>query len=394
MSRRGPSFRAKPVTRPINDERNLRKNILFICGSINQTSQMHQIARHLSDHNCRFTPYYADGFIETLRRKDYLNFTVLGNKLAERCLRYLEKHRLPVDPQGRTGGYDLVYTCSDLVIPANIRESKLILVQEGMTDPENFMYRLVKTFNLPRYLASTSTTGLSHGYGYFCVASEGYRRLFVRKGVHPEKIRVTGIPNFDNCRRYLENSFPHRNYVLVATSDMRETLEWENRKRFIKNCLELADGRKLIFKLHPNENVKRAVREIARWAPEALVYPTGDVNHMIANCDVLVTRYSSVVYTGLALGKTVYSDFDLDQLADMTPIQNDGMSAGLIAEIGRRYLTDDPVPDSYEELRHASGMVPTVPGREAEEWQSRFLMEEEKEFGWGLEVEGVLRGEL
>ena len=75
MSRRGPSFRAKPVTRPINDERNLRKNILFICGSINQTSQMHQIARHLSDHNCRFTPYYADGFIETLRRKDYLNFS-------------------------------------------------------------------------------------------------------------------------------------------------------------------------------------------------------------------------------------------------------------------------------------------------------------------------------
>ena len=30
----------------------------------------------------------------------------------------------------------------------------------------------------------------------FCVASEGYRDLFISKGVKPEKIYVTGIPNF------------------------------------------------------------------------------------------------------------------------------------------------------------------------------------------------------
>ncbi|MGE3799412.1 MAG: hypothetical protein AB7H80_00165 [Candidatus Kapaibacterium sp.] len=356
----------------------MRTKILFICGSINQTSQMHQIARHLSDYDCRFTPYYADGFIETLRRKDYLNFTVLGNKLAERCLRYLEKHNLPLDLHGRTGNYDLVFTCSDLVIPSNISTSKLILVQEGMTDPENLMYRLVKTFNLPRYLASTATTGLSDQYGYFCVASEGYQRLFSRKGVRPEKIRVTGIPNFDNCRQYLQNNFPHTGYVLVATSDMRETLKWENRKRFIKNCLALADGKKLIFKLHPNENFERATREISRWAPDALVYPTGDINHMIANCDVLVTRYSSVVYVGLALEKRVYSDFDLDQLADMTPIQNDANSARLIAEVGRRYIADLPVPKSYEELWGTAQSTAQLQSHEAEQLQSYFLLEEQR----------------
>ena len=336
---------------------------------------MHQIARHLDDCDCFFTPYYAEGFIERLRRYDYLNFTVLGNKLVERCLQYLEEHRLPIDLYGVSGNYDLVYTCSDLVVQSNVQNRKTILVQEGMTDPENFIYHLVKTFNLPRYLASTSTTGLSDQYDYFCVASEGYRRLFTRKGVRPEKIRVTGIPNFDNCQQYLENSFPHRNYVLVATSDMRETLKWENRKRFIKNCLELANGRKLIFKLHPNENVRRATREITRWAPDALVYPTGDVNHMIANCDVLVTRYSSVVYIGLALGKEVYSDFDLDQLADMTPIQNNGESSRLIAAVGRHYLADQPIPESYEELWNLSQSGQRA-AEGSEALQRSFLLEE------------------
>lgn len=331
-----------------------KKRVLFICGSINQTSQMHQISRYLDDCEIRFTPYYAEGFIETLRRKDYLNFTVLGNKLVERCLEYLHRHNLPIDMRGEEGRYDLVVTCSDLVVPSNIRDCRIMLVQEGMTDPENFLYRLVKTFNLPRYLASTATTGLSDCYGYFCVASEGYRRLFIRKGVRPEKLRITGIPNFDNCNRYCKNDFPHRGYVLVATSDMRETLKWENRKRFIRNCLELAQGKQLIFKLHPNENVERATREINRFAPDALVFAAGNINHMIANCDVLVTRYSSVVYVGLALGKTVYSDFDVDQLADMTPIQNDGVSARLIAFAGRRYMSDEPVPGTYEELLEMS----------------------------------------
>lgn len=332
-----------------------RKKVLFICGSLNQTSQMHQISRYLYDCDCRFTPYYADGFLETLRRNDYLNFTVLGNKLAGRCMEYLRRNDLPVDLRGAEGGYDLVFTCSDLVVQSNIHGCKIILVQEGMTDPENLLYHLVKKLNLPRYLASTSTTGLSNCYGYFCVASEGYKRLFVSKGVSPEKVRVTGIPNFDNCRRYMENDFPYSGYVLVATSDMRETLKWENRKRFIRNCMDVADGRLLIFKLHPNENVPRATREINRWAPGALIYPTGNTNQMIANCDILITRFSSVVYVGLALGKTVYSDFDVATLADMTPIQNDGGSARLIAEIGRAYLYDEPVPEAYEALEEMAG---------------------------------------
>jgi hypothetical protein len=158
---------------------------------------------------------------------------------------------------------------------------------------------------------------------------------------------VTGIPNFDHAAQYLINEFPHRNYLLAATSDRRETMNFENRKRFIKKVLKIADGRQVIFKLHPNENWDRAKREINQYAPDALVFTNIDINPLIANCDVLVTIYSSVVYIGMALGKKVYSDFGMEMLQKLTPIQNNGTSAREIAGVTRQYLLDVTGPHIY-----------------------------------------------
>ncbi len=96
----------------------------------------------------------------------------------------------------------------------------------------------------------------------------------------------------------------------------------------------------MIFKLHPNENWKRASAEILRFAPGSLIYTDADINPMIANCDVLITVYSSVVYVGMALGKEVYSDFSMSFLQQLTPIQNGGNSAREIARIARHALLD------------------------------------------------------
>lgn len=328
-----------------------RKKILFICGSINQTTQMHQIAQHLSEYDHYYTPFYGDGIIEKARQWGFLENTILGHKLANRCMSYLKLNDLKADVQGQNGDYDLVLTCSDLVMPKNILDSKVVLVQEGMTDPENFFFYLAKMFRwFPRWLASTSTTGLSHQYHRFCVASEGYRNLFIRKGVKPETLRVTGIPNFDNCKKYYNNTFPHKNFVLVCTSDSRETFKYENRKKFIEKCVKIADGRKLIFKLHPNENFERATREVNRYAPGALVYTSGNTEEMIANSDVLITRFSSTVYVGMALGKEVYSDFDIDELKMMTPVQNNS-AARNIALVCRELLESESV-ETVTEIEH------------------------------------------
>jgi len=315
------------------------KKILFIGGSLNQTSMLHKISKHLDDqYECFFTPHYADGMKAVLNKYGYLDFTVMGGKFKQDTMDYLSRHKLQIDEGGREGNYSLVLTGSDLVVQKNIKRRPIILVQEGMTDEENVFFHMVKWLKFPRWMAGTASMGLSNAYEKFCVASEGYRNYFISKGIKPEKIAVTGIPNFDNIKGYLNNNFPYKNYVLAATSDLRETFKYDNRKKFIKQVLDIADGRQVIFKLHPNEKFSRAIKEINKVAPGALVFEEGNTAEMIANCDVLITQFSTVIYIGLVLGKECFSYFDLDHLKKMLPIQNNGISGQNIASICRSYL--------------------------------------------------------
>lgn len=306
--------------------------VLFIGGSLNQTTMMHKISEGFSDCDCYFTPYYSDGPIDYLAQWGVLDFTVLAGKFRRDTENYLLTNNLKIDYKGLLHPYDLVITCQDLIVPRNIRDKKVVLIQEGMTDPETLFYHLVKGIGLPRWLASTAATGLSDSYNLFFVASEGYKNLFIKKGVNPAKIRVTGIPNFDNAAAFLNNNFPYKDYVLAATSDRRETYNYENRNAFIRKVKDIARGRQVIFKLHPNEKVERATSEIKKILPEAIVFSEGNIGEMIANCNTLVTRYSSVVYIGIALKKRVYSDFDINFLQSLAPIQNQGISARRIAQ--------------------------------------------------------------
>jgi len=319
----------------------MKKKILFICGSMNQTTQMHQIARHLDDYDHAFSPFYVDGFDEFLRRLGMIEFTVAGNKLSNRCRAYLQNQGLPIDERGRNHPYDLVVTCSDVYLQKNIRGDRMVLVQEGITDPESMMFHLVKRFRfLPLWFAGNALTGLSDAYQAFCVASEGYQDFFIKKGVRSEKIIVTGIPNFDSCRQYTGNAFPYKGYVLACTSALRETLQFENRKAFIQKAVKIAGPRQLIFKLHPSEKVSRAAREINQYAPGAMVFSTGNAEEMIANCDVLITRFSSTALVGLALGKETHSDFNMEEMRRLTPLQN-GSAALNIANVCRRLLESE-----------------------------------------------------
>jgi len=318
------------------------QNILFICGSLNQTTMMHQIARHLPEHHCYFTPYYADGLLGLIARKGWLNNSVLGGRHRRDTETYLAKEQLPVDEGGRAHRYDLVVTSTDLIIQKNIRGRRMVLVQEGITEPEGLVYSLVRALKLPRFLANTAATGLSDAYTRFCVASPGYRDLFIRKGVKPEKIVVTGIPNFDHVESFRQNDFPYHDFVLAATSSRRETLHLDNRIQYIQKARRIAGDRQLIFKLHPNENIARARREIRTYAPEALIYSDGDIRPMIANCAALVAQYSSVIYFALALGKEVHTDADLSVLRRLMPIQNGGASARQIAEVCRKVMVGTP----------------------------------------------------
>jgi hypothetical protein len=311
-----------------------KPRVFFICGSLNQTTQMHQIASALPDCEACFSPYYGDPYVTQLRKLGLVERTIAGAKLRQRCLDYLVEHALTVDLDGQRGGYDLVVTCSDVIMPKNIRHKPILVVQEGILDPDNYFWPLVRRFPsyLPRWLVGTAATGLSGQYDVFCVASEGYKQLFVENGAPAERIVVTGMPNFDDCARFRHNDFPLRGYALACTSDARETFKLDDRRGFIRRARQLAGSRELIFKLHPNEDAARAIAEIKTWAPGARVFSNGPTEAMIANCDVLITQFSSVVFVGLALGKEVHSFHPLETLQRLMPAQNQRAARNIAAQ--------------------------------------------------------------
>jgi len=115
--------------------------------------------------------------------------------------------------------------------------------------------------------------------------------------------------------------------------------------------VQIAGGRRLLFKVHPNEDYQRAYKEILAYTPaDTLIFKYGDVNEMIANCQELITQYSTLAFTGMNLGKKVHSYFDLDELNQLLPVQNYGSSAANIANICRNYLELDLMSDQSHEL--------------------------------------------
>jgi hypothetical protein len=71
---------------------------------------------------------------------------------------------------------------------------------------------------------------------------------------------------------------------------------------------------------------------------------------MIANCDTLITKYSTVAYVGIILGKKVYSYFDLEELKKLAPFQNGGVSAKKIAASTIEYFNFQKSSDFIDDL--------------------------------------------
>lgn len=320
----------------------MQKKILFITGSINQTTQMEQISKELPEYDCWFSQIFVDSPIYqwVIDNTQLVDRTVVSGQFKENSEKYCREKGLKMDYKGKKQQYDLVVYCSDLIIPDRMLQTKTLWVQEGMIDEHNTMSKLIKKLKLPPYLAvGTSLNGASNICDVYCAASEGYKNRFANIGTDAHKIFVTGMPNFDNSEQYFQNDFPLHNYVLVATSDSRECFRPEDRVGFIKDCVAKAAGRQMIFKLHPNEIMERAVAEIKENTPEGtIIYTSGNLNPMIANCEEFFTQYSSAVYVGMALGKKVHSYFDEAELKSQMPLQNKGTSAKNIAQVCRDFL--------------------------------------------------------
>lgn len=319
----------------------MRKKLLFITGSMNQTTQMQEIADELLGYDIRFSQIFTDSPIHNfvLKYTRLGDNTILGDTFRLAAENYLKAKGYAIDYKAELNQYDVVIYCSDMLIPPRMRHKKLVWVQEGMIDPYTRWSKVVQRLHLPPYWSGdTSLNGSTNVCDVYCTASQGYKDYITMRGTDESKIFVTGIPNYDNIHQYLNNDFKHKGYVMVATSDIRETFRKEDRIGFLKSCVDIANGRQLLFKLHPNEDIERATAEIKTYTPaNTLIYWGGNTHEMIANCVELITQYSTVAYTGIALGKKVHSYFDIEELKRLCPIQNGRTSAKNIAHIIRQF---------------------------------------------------------
>ncbi|MEM6724607.1 MAG: hypothetical protein AAF598_11245 [Bacteroidota bacterium] len=305
---------------------------------------MVQIAKLLPEYDCYFSQFYSDSkFVNWIVRRGWMDTTILAGKFRADSERILKENNMKLDYRGLKfdDEYDLSILCTDLIVPKKARKSgKVIWIQEGMVDRVTLGSRLVKLLGLPRYLAmGTSLNGSSDICDVYCCASEGYKDFFTKMGTSRDKLIVTGIPNYDDLIKYKNNNFEHKGYVMVATSDIRETFKKEDRIAFIKKCVDIANGRQLLFKFHPNEDFERGTAEIRSVAPEdTLIYTSGSTNEMIANAVELITQWSTVVYVGMAFDIPVHSYFNVGELRQLMPQQNGGSSAEKIAHIARAFM--------------------------------------------------------
>ncbi len=337
----------------------MKKKILFITGSMNQTTQMQAIADELKDYDCWFSHIFTDSSVHNflIKNTQLGDNTILGEAFRENAENHILKSGYPIDYKATYHDYELVVYCSDMLIPNRLRHKKLVWVQEGMVDPFTKWSAIIKKWGLPSYWSGdTSLNGASNICDVYCAASQGYKDYFIKRGTEGGKIFVTGMPNYDNISRFLDNDFRYKGYVMVATSDIRETFRKEDRIGFIRQCVEIANDRRLLFKLHPNEDIERAAAEIKfHTPPNTLIYWRGNTNDMIANCEELITQYSTVVYTGIALGKKVHSYFDVEELKRLCPIQNGGISAKNIAHVIRHFAAFDGKKEHFaQQFSYAS----------------------------------------
>ena len=114
-----------------------QKRILFICGSMNQTTQMHQISLHLTQYEQTFTPYYCDGIDELYRRLGLMEFTIIGHKLASRCRRYLEDSLGLVTVLAPTIGYNAAAEVAKESV-ATGRSIRELAVESGLISGDDF----------------------------------------------------------------------------------------------------------------------------------------------------------------------------------------------------------------------------------------------------------------
>jgi hypothetical protein len=321
---------------------NARPEVLFICGSKADTACLHQVSQHLDQCRIWFTPYYGGGLVTALRGLGLLDRTIAGRQASQGCLEYLRNHHLAIDWNGGRGRYDLIVTCSDVLLPDNIVRRPLLVVQNELWHPD-FAPGLVRrelAHRLRRYVAAAAT-GLSGAYERLCVASFGYRDRFVELGVARDRMVVTGLPGHDDYQAYASSEMVGSGYVLVCGTRATESVNGFTLRRLLQRAVAAAGALPILVQLAPDA----PIQPVARWVPHARIAPKIETDALIAGSSLLISPWVAHAYVAMALGKPVLGQRSLRDLHHFVPVQTRS-AARDIAGVCRALLGQATIAES------------------------------------------------
>ncbi len=136
------------------------RRVLFIGGSLNQTTILHKIALCLPEMQCSFTPFFAEGFHSILCKTGLLDHTIMCGAHRQATIQYIQDHNLLLDEGGRNGPFDLILTCTDLIVQPSLKGiSNHIGARRKSLKQKALHINWWKTLGLPRLLAKTQLPG-------------------------------------------------------------------------------------------------------------------------------------------------------------------------------------------------------------------------------------------
>jgi len=233
--------------------------------SMNQTTQMHQISSIFPSTSTPSRPITAMALtrfceagiagVHDHRRQARGTLPAVSGGSSP-------PHRLP----GKKEPYDLVVTCSDVYFRRTFGQQDRAR-SGGYYRPGNLCVSTGHAISLsPLWLAGTAATGLSDAYRNSASPAKDIEISSSEKARGPTRSSSREFP-ISMTAGDIAPTLPHSHYVLVCTSPLREVFRGEDRKAFIaKPSISPPAGGS--SQAPPDRNVKRATREISRYAPE------------------------------------------------------------------------------------------------------------------------------
>ena len=144
------------------------------------------------------------------------------------------------------------------------------------------------------------------------------KRMFIREGIKPGRVVVTGNPRLDSaCKKKFDKRKIYRRLklgkgekiVVLATSGLVEAGLWTDKEmrtlvRAVSDAVEQFPNLRLVIKPHPRESVQEFRKYLPKSA-SAIVVKDIDLYGLINACELLMTEVSTAALEAAAFGKPV-----------------------------------------------------------------------------------------